>query len=47
MIALVEFLSNQDLIELKDNLSLLDATREAASKELIKRQSLKTEENDL
>ena len=47
MIALVEFLSDEDLIELQNNKSLLDATRKAATEEIVKRVSLKTEKNDV
>jgi hypothetical protein len=47
MIALVEFLSDQDLVDLRDNDTLLDATRKAATEELIKRQSKKTQNNDV
>tara|TARA_B100001059_G_C17834285_1_gene586848 strand:- start:761 stop:901 length:141 start_codon:yes stop_codon:yes gene_type:complete len=44
---LLEFLSEKDLIELKNNKSLLDTTRKVAKEELIKRKSLKAEKNDV
>lgn len=47
MIALVEFLSDQDLVDLKDNEGLLDATRKAAMEEIQRRQQLKTQSNDV
>jgi hypothetical protein len=47
MIALVEFLSDKDLVDLRDNDTLLDATRKAAREELIRRQSLSTEKDDV
>jgi|14_taG_2_1085336.scaffolds.fasta_scaffold00101_5 hypothetical protein len=47
MIALINYLSDQDLVDLRDNDTLLDATRKAAREELIKRQSKKTETDDI
>jgi hypothetical protein len=47
MIALVEFLSDQDLIDLSDNKELLEATRKAAKEEIHRRLQLKTENNDV
>lgn len=47
MIALINYLSDQDLVDLQDNDTLLDATRKAAREELIKRQSKKTETDDI
>jgi hypothetical protein len=47
MIALVEFLSDQDLVDLKDNEGLLDATRRAAREEIQRRKELKTQGNDV
>ena len=47
MIALVEFLSDQDLIDLSQNTELLDATRKAAREEIHRRLQLKTESNDV
>lgn len=47
MIALVEFLTDQDLVDLKDNEGLLDATRKAAREEIHRRKQLKTQNNDV
>ena len=47
MIALVEFLSDDDLKELSTNNSYLEATRKAAKEELQKRRNLKLEKNDI
>ena len=47
MIALAQFLSDEDLIDLKNNKSLLEATQKAAAEELARRETLKTESNDV
>jgi hypothetical protein len=47
MIALVDYLTDEDLIKLRDDHSLLDATRKAAAEELVKRLTLKEETNDV
>ena len=47
MIALAQFLTDEDLIKMRDDNSLLEATQKAAAEELFRRQSLKTESNDV
>jgi len=47
MIALVDFLSNDDLAELINNKELLDGTRNAAKAELSKRVEIKFSNNDV
>lgn len=47
MIALVEFLSDDDLKELSTNNSYLEGTKKAAKEELEKRNKLKLEKNDI
>jgi hypothetical protein len=47
MLALVNFLTDQDLVNLIDNKELLDATRQAAQSELSKRNENKIKANDL
>lgn len=47
MIALVDFLTNDDLAELINNKELLDATRAAAKAELSKRVEIKFSTDDV
>jgi hypothetical protein len=47
MIALVEFLTDQDLIDITINTELLDATRKAAQDEINRRKHYKTITNDV
>ena len=47
MIALVEFLTDDDLKELSENNSYLEATRKAAKEELEIRNKLKLQKNDI
>ena len=47
MIALVEFLTDQDLMDLRDNPELLDATRKAATDEIHRRLTLKKQTDDV
>ncbi len=47
MIALVDFLSDDDLVNLAKDKGLLDATRQAARSELSKRKDIKFKGDDL
>ena len=46
-LALVEFLSDKDLIELAINADLLESTRRAAQDEIDRREQFKTSTNDV
>lgn len=46
-LALVNFLTEEDLLKLRDDKTLLEATNREAGAELLRREKLKENQNDL